>query len=136
MPAEPFVSETSLRFRGTSDSLAASHVEGSECCLIHIDNPLRAEKRTFLNPQVRVGYSAEAYDAAHSQTFLLSSWQILEALWENRIRRWVTSAWLKEWMVRRRVDRWRSISKENEEPGEICLINEMQVLVENGWAHV
>ncbi|KAH8688674.1 cryptococcal mannosyltransferase 1-domain-containing protein [Phaeosphaeriaceae sp. PMI808] len=135
MPAEPFVSKPSLRLRGISDSLATSHLEGSECCLIHIDNPLRVEKRTYVNPQVRVGYSAEAYDAVHSQ-FLLSSWQILQALWENRIRRWVTSPWLKEWRVRRRVDKWRSMGENNEEAGEICLINEMQVLVENGWTHV
>jgi hypothetical protein len=136
MPAGPFVSSPSLQFRGIPDSLAASHLEGSECCLIHIDNPLRVEKRTYVNPQVRVGYSGEAYDAVHPQGLLLSSWQVFKALWENRIRRWTTSPWLKEWEVLRRVERWKSISRENEEAGEICLINEMQVLVENGWAHV
>ncbi|EMD58651.1 hypothetical protein GGP41_006101 [Bipolaris sorokiniana] len=136
MPAEPFVSEPPLRFRGIPDSLAMSHLEGSECCLIHIDNPLRAEKQTYVNPQVRVGYSAEAYDAVNPQRYMLSAWWILKALWENRIRRWVTSPSLKEWRVRRRVNKWRSVTKENEEAGEICLINEMQVLIENGWAHV
>ncbi|KAF2631871.1 glycosyltransferase family 69 protein [Macroventuria anomochaeta] len=136
MPAGPFVSSPSLQFRGIPDSLAASHVEGSECCLIHIDNPLRVEKRTYVNPQVRVGYSGEAYDAVHPQGLLLSSWQVFKALWENRIRRWMTSPWLKEGEVSRRVKRWKSMSRENEEAGEICLINEMQVLVENGWAHV
>ncbi|KAF2626181.1 glycosyltransferase family 69 protein [Macroventuria anomochaeta] len=135
MPAGPFVSSPPLQFRGISDSLAASHLEGSECCLIHIDNPLRVKKRTYVNPQVRVGYSGEAYDAVHPQGLLLSSWQVFKALWENRIRRWVTSPWLKEWKVSRRVGKWKSMSKENEETGEICLINEMQVLVENGWAH-
>jgi hypothetical protein len=29
-----------LRFRGISDSLAKYHLEASECCLIHFDNPL------------------------------------------------------------------------------------------------
>ena len=134
MSAEPFVSNPPLQFRGIPDSLAASHLEGSECCLIHMDNPLRIEKQTYMNPQVRVGYSGEAYDAVHP--LLLSSWQIFKALWENRIRRWATSPWLKEWEVSRRVGKWKRFSKENREAGEICLINEMQVLVENGWAHV
>jgi hypothetical protein len=83
-----------------------------------------------------VGYSGEAYDAIHPQGPLLSSWQIFKALWENRIRRWLTSSWLKEWRVRKRVGNWRQLSKHHEEAGDICLINEMQVLAENGWAHV
>lgn len=129
IPAGPFVSSPSLQFRGISDSLAALHLEGSECCLIHIDNPV--EKRIYVNPQVRVGYSAEAYDAVHSQRLLLFYWQIFTALWENRIRRWVTSPWLKEWEVSR-VGKWKRVSKENEETGQICLVNEMQVLAGNG----
>lgn len=136
MPAGPFVSSPSLQFRGIPDSLAASHLEGSECCLIHTDNPLRVDKRAYLNPQVRVGYNGEAYDVVHSQGLVLSSWQVFKALWENRIRRWTTSPWLKEWEVSRRVARWKSVSRGNEEAGEICLINEMQVLIKNGWAHV
>ncbi|OAQ97990.1 hypothetical protein LLEC1_03544 [Akanthomyces lecanii] len=77
MPADPFVSPTKLRFRGIPDSLALQHLEGSECCLIHADNPL-------------------------SKTL---------------------GAWQKEDSARH-------------EPGVFCLINEMQVLAENGWAHV
>jgi hypothetical protein len=136
MPVEPFVSTPPLSFRGISDSLATLHLEGSECCLIHVDNPLRAEKRTYVNPQVRVGYTSEAYDATHPQELLMSSWQIFKALWENRIRRWVTSPRIKEWRVWKRVQKWKSLSIQHQEAGEICLINEMQVLVENGWAHV
>ena len=136
MPAQPFLSDPPLRFRGISDSLAASHLEGSECCLIHMDNPLRAGKRTYLNPQVLVGYSSEVYHVMHPQQMLLSSWRIGLALWENRIRRWVTSPWIKEWRVRRKVEEWRALSIQHEETGEICLINEMQVLDANGWAHV
>jgi hypothetical protein len=96
MRAEPFVSSHPLQFRDIPDSLAAEHLEGSECCLIHVDNPLRVEKRTYVNPQVRVGYSGEAYDAVHPQGLLLSAWQVFKALWENRIRRWITSPWFKE----------------------------------------
>lgn len=107
MPSRPFVSSPSLQFRSISDSLAAPHLEGSECCLIHIDNPLRVEKETYVNPQVRVGYSGEAYDAVHPQGLLLSPWQVFKALWENRIRRWTTSPRLKEWQVSRRVKTWK-----------------------------
>jgi hypothetical protein len=135
MPAEPFVSGK-LRFRGISDSLAASHLEGSECCLIHIDNPLHTlQKRTYVNPQVRVGYNGKAYDDVHPQVLLQSSWKMYKALWENRFRRWATSPWLKEWKVRSRVAAWRGKTG-GREGGEVCLINEMQVLAENGWAHV
>lgn len=136
MPAGPFVSDPPLRFRGIPDSLAAGHLEGSECCLIHTDNPLRVDKRTYVNPQVRVGYNGEAYDVVRPQGLLLSSWQVFKALWENRVRRWTTSPWLKEWEVSRRVARWTSVSKENKETGQICLTKEMQVLTEYGWAHV
>jgi hypothetical protein len=64
MPAEPFVSSPPLQFRGISDSLAASHLEGSECCFIHVDNPFSVKKRTYVNPQVRVGYNKEAVASA------------------------------------------------------------------------
>ncbi|RYO45305.1 hypothetical protein AA0116_g13378 [Alternaria tenuissima] len=105
-------------------------------CWNGIDNPLRVDKRTYVNPQVRVGYNGEAYDVVRPQGLLLSSWQVFKALWENRVRRWTTSPWLKEWEVSRRVARWTSVSKENKETGQICLTKEMQVLTKNGWAHV
>lgn len=50
-----------LKFRGLPDSLAKSHLEASECCLIHSDNPLRSTKGIFLNPNVRVSYNATTY---------------------------------------------------------------------------
>jgi hypothetical protein len=137
MPAAPFISADPLHFRGVPDSLAKYHVEGSECCLIHADNPLSHKKPIFLNPNVRVGYNPKAYVAVHpAHGVLLSSWQILIALWENRVRRWFTSPWMKEWIVSRRVRNWSAERAGNHEPGTFCLINEMQVLVENGWAHV
>ncbi|KAJ8105383.1 hypothetical protein OPT61_g10212 [Boeremia exigua] len=118
MPAEPFAADPPLRFRGIPDSLSASHLEGSECCLVHVDNPLQARKQTYVNPQVLVGYSGEAYDAVHPQPLLQSSWRISAALWESRVRRWFTSPWLKEWTVRRRVERWRAANKDRKEGGE------------------
>ncbi|KAJ6185974.1 hypothetical protein N7519_007275 [Penicillium mononematosum] len=50
MPASPFIASSPLRFRGIPDSLAEYHLEGSECCLIHTDNPLSVEKGVYLNP--------------------------------------------------------------------------------------
>ncbi|KAL6694867.1 glycosyltransferase family 69 protein [Trichoderma pleuroticola] len=136
MPAEPFVSSTKLRFRAVPDSLAAHHLEGSECCLIHADNPLSKTKGVYLNPRVRVGYNYPAYVATHPPAkSWVSSWDIFTGLWVNRIRRW--TLWSFDgWVVSSRVGRWEKEKSGNREPGEFCLINEMQVLVENGWAHV
>ena len=136
MSADPFISQPPLRFRGITDSLALSHLEGSECCLIHADNPLSGSRGVYLNPNVRVGYSGPAYDAVNPISNWLSLWQGFWALWDNRFRRWTSTPFFKEWVVRRRVKRWKADDKHNQEPGEFCLINEMQVLVENGWAHV
>ncbi len=135
MPAEPFIGEQALRFRGTSDSLAAHHLEGSECCLIHADNPLSATKGIFLSPTVRVGYNVSAYNAMHSPKAVLSPLGIYVALWQNRLMRWFTSPWFKERTVHSRVLKWVEETKEKE-PGEFCLVNEMQVIFERGWKHV
>ena len=138
MSARPFLPPTNLRFRGIPDSLAKFHLEGSECCLIHADNPLSASHGVFVNPRVRVAYSGDAYLATHPPNGVwLSAWEIFYGLWVNRLRRWFTTPIFKEWVVHRRVRNWELENKiENSEAGTRCLINEMQVLVENGWAHV
>ncbi|KAG5664129.1 hypothetical protein HG530_004957 [Fusarium avenaceum] len=136
MPTEPFISSSKLRFRGIPDSLAEHHLEGCECCLIHADNPLSKTRGVYLNPHVRVGYNLAAYQAVHpEQGAWVSTWQIFSGLWINRIMRWV-SAPFDSWVVRRRVAAWEKEGMGRREPGEFCLINEMQVLVERGWAHV
>ena len=145
--ATPFYATTPLRFRGIPDSLASHHLEASECCLIHADNPLSRSRGVWLNPHVRVGYNADAYTAVHPQQGGSATWPTLGAhikgIWWNRIRRWTTPSFLKVWRVGRRVRTWRRMSGggvkgagEGHEPGVFCLINEMQVLVGNGWAHV
>ncbi|PYI06502.1 hypothetical protein BO78DRAFT_116139 [Aspergillus sclerotiicarbonarius CBS 121057] len=136
MPIDPFVSTPPLRFRAISDSLAQSHLEGSECCLIHADNPLSQAMGVYLNPRVRVGYNPAAYAAVHPTGAWLSLQHVTLALWENRLRRWMTTPSLKQLVVRRRISRWQDDHAGEEEPGEFCLINEMQVLADNGWAHV
>ncbi|KAF9733494.1 hypothetical protein PMIN06_009125 [Paraphaeosphaeria minitans] len=137
MPAHVFTGTSPIRFRGIPDSLAATHLEGSECCLIHADNPLSLKEGVFLNPAVRVGYTKEAYDAVRTDESSLSSLTLLARLWENRVRRWITvTPALKSGVVASRVRRWKEGNPENEEPGGFCLINEMQVLRKIGWAHV
>jgi hypothetical protein len=139
MDAAPFYNSSTgspLRFRGIPDSLALSHLEGSECCLIHVDNPLSRSNGVWLNPNVRVGYNSLAYDAVHSTDCWLSSYDILRGLWKNRLRRWITTPWLKSLVVSRRVRAWEAVHRDVKESGTFCLINEMQVLVANGWAHV
>lgn len=149
-----------LLFRGIDDSLADFHLEGSECCLIHADNPLTAQKGVWLNPGVRVGYDAAAYravraTATHSdETMAVSAvtaapgrrypgtfWTIVGA-WSNRLSRWhagVQSS-IEARTVRGRIDQWRAetpaAAELRHEPGEACLINEMQIMWSNGWMHL
>ncbi|KAK1969923.1 hypothetical protein LY78DRAFT_722861 [Colletotrichum sublineola] len=145
MPAAPFlVSRASgrrrLEFRAVPDSLAeGKHLEASECCLIHADNPLSESLGVFLNPRVRVGYSPAAYEATHprdSGDSWLSLWRIVVGTWESRVRRLLTSDQVKKWVVRKRVAEWEAEENGRQEKGVHCLINEGQVLVYNGWAHV
>ncbi|KAL1608179.1 hypothetical protein SLS60_003118 [Paraconiothyrium brasiliense] len=136
MPAQAFTGSNPLRFRGIPDSLASAHVEGSECCLIHADNPLSSKEGVFVNPAVRVGYSRDAYEAMRAGEGTLSSLTLLYRLWENRILRLTTSPVLKTKVVASRMRKWKEEDPRNEEPGDFCLINEMQVLRKIGWAHV
>ncbi|RDL38575.1 uncharacterized protein BP5553_02915 [Venustampulla echinocandica] len=162
---------TRLQFRGIPDSLAASHVEGSECCLIHADNyRLRAEKGVWLNPNVRVTFNASTYPLVNPQGPLPASitsdeelmahvasrrakegrdsmlWpsprEMWRGRWKNRAARWWVglSFWSENMVVRRRVESWIAKGKRSgeirEELGIECLVNEMQVLLQNGWLHV
>lgn len=139
MRAAPFYNDDPpLAFRGIPDSLAESHLEGSECCLIHADNPLSRTRGVWINPSVRVGYNALAYAAANPSVGgpWVSTFEIVYGSWVNRVKRWFTTTWLKETVVRRRVAAWEKESATNLESGPFCLINEMQVLIKNGWAHV
>ncbi|CAG7964712.1 unnamed protein product [Penicillium salamii] len=135
MPAKPFLDHPPLRFRGIPDSLAQLHLEGSECCLIHVDNPL-SEKGVYLNPLVRVGYNGAAYAAVHPIMSWLSAWRIVQGTWTNRVRRLGDTAWLKGEMIRRRIDRWAALDAKHQEDGQICIIDEMQILHRYGWIHV
>jgi hypothetical protein len=142
--AEPFYDHPPLRFRGTPDSLAMSHLEGSECCLVHIDNELSAKRGVWLNPNVRVAYNEEADKAVNPENRIWpTSSEKVKGIWGNRIARWTGSLQrsLERSVMRSRVQRWRRKKERKEEKAlpkdeEVCLINEMQVLITNGWKHL
>lgn len=137
MDATPFYNfASSLAFRGIPDSLAKNHIEGSECCLIHADNPLTPDKGVWLNPDVRVGYSGPANEAIHRSDIWVTMREFVSGIWENRLRRWKFTTWFKKRIVLNRLHAWEREDSNHREPGAHCLINEMQVLVSNGWAHV
>lgn len=135
MDAAPFYSDN-LTFRGIPDGLAAKHVEGSECCLIHADNTLSRTKGVWLNTRVRVGYTGKAYDTVNPGSVWLSTLDIFRGLWKNRFTRWFTTLWYQNWIIRWRLSDWEKQDPSHEEVRQICLANEMQVLVANGWAHL
>lgn len=137
MKAESFYQDPRLSFRGVPDGLAKSHVEGSECCLIHTDNPMTPVHGVWLNPNVRVGYSSRAYEDMNlgSSSNRASLYSVARGLWMNRLLRWFTTPWFKEAVIRYLVSEWEGLTS-SRETGVPCLINEMQVLVANGWAHV
>lgn len=132
-----------LTFRGIPDSLSLQHLEASESCLIHIDNPLSKDLGVWMNPHVRVGYNGAA-DAAIHPSFGMSPWpgklRRVWGIWGNRLVRWMGwgKRWSEGWTVRQRVQRWVEEGErgQREERGVACLVNEMQVLIKNGWAHV
>jgi hypothetical protein len=140
--AAPFYADIALSFRGIPDSLALHHLEGSECCLIHADNPLSAEKGVWLNPNVRVGYNREAYDAvnANGNRNWPGTWERVHGRWMNRSARLLgIPLWDTEYFtVRWRLWSWKAERRNQlrDEVGLHCLVNEMHVLVSNGWAHV
>ncbi|KAL6353097.1 hypothetical protein LRP88_13585 [Fusarium phalaenopsidis] len=136
MPAASFVGDQGLTFRAIDDSFAAKHLEGSECCLIHADNPESQTRGVYLNPNVRVGYDRRAYELIHPSGSWLTHTQILSGLWKSRLARWFTTPWFKEWWVRSLEREWQRQNPGRSENGMMCVINEMQVLVHNGWAHV
>lgn len=138
--AAPFQQgEGSLSFRTIPDSLAQYHVEASECCVVHYDNPLSLSKGVFINPGVRVAYSAEAYRAvASSPTKTKGNWPTgYELQWGNWRGKWIRW-WARDWAaaikVWSRVMRWRRDYPGVEEPALNCVSDLAMVLTGNGWA--
>ncbi|CAK7566702.1 MAG: hypothetical protein SEPTF4163_004653 [Sporothrix epigloea] len=159
-----------LLFRGVDDSLAEFHLEGSECCLIHADNPLSRfsdvstsssgwrqsavndnpetskDIGVWLNPNVRVAYSAPVYQQVRAggggSGVFPSGFSAVYGTWVNRWQRALSSVQfvLEGQTVLNRLRRWRAETPAGEqprhEPGAVCLINEMQIMWQNGWKHL
>lgn len=141
--AAPFYADPPLKFRGLPDSLADLHLEASECCLIHADNALSTEqeKGVWLNPNVRVGYNEEAYQDIRGHKFPGVAATVTGA-WINRWQRWRGSVQqtLEQIPVQTRLAQWRESVPDGGlpriEPGDFCIINEMQIMWQNGWKHL
>jgi hypothetical protein len=130
--AAPFLSPRNLRFRGIADDLASAHLEGSECCLVHYDNERSEVDGVWVNPNVRVGYTAAAYEGIREWP---KTWDRIRGrnmgLWTALLR----LPW-RDGKVVTRVGEWERKGAGNFEPGVDCLIDEMHVLVERVWKHV
>ena len=135
-----------LPFRSIPDSLASSHTEASECCLINADLTTSGHNNhgIYINPAVRVGYTELAYNQTHfgeSETFI-SARQYVMAMWLHRLNRVRTESAEKGMrVVRRRLETWKGevemglTREKREEYGEMCLVDEMHLLIWNGWKH-
>lgn len=142
--AAPFYNNPPLKFRAIPDTLAEMHLEGSECCLIHADNPLVKDNGVWLNPNIRVAYREEANAIVNPDN---GEWPTaagkMQGIWANRWIWWTGWPWRwhAERKVSRRLKQWEVGERKNGEveriePGRICLVDEMQVLLSNGWMHV
>lgn len=141
--ADSFYRPNSMLFRGIPDSLAAYHLEASECCLINTDIARGLWWRgVWLNPNVRVSYNEESDKIVRTAS----------GVWPGGLMK-VLGIWKIRWaslfgglgraharkVVRQRVERWEMQAPKGEkiiESGESCIVDEMQVLVDNGWKHV
>ncbi|EWC48789.1 hypothetical protein DRE_00094 [Drechslerella stenobrocha 248] len=128
--AAPFLRpQNPLRFRAVDDSLAVSHVEGSECCLIHADNAKhgfhsRQRAGVWVNPMVRVGYNFPAYQY---QRLHMYSWPEYLISLPVRVGVWLLRMpWSKE-QVSARIKEWKGEEAGRDEPGDFCLVDEMHV---------
>lgn len=132
--AEPFQSnENPLRFRSIPDSLAEYHVEASECCLIHYDNPLSETIGVWINPAVRVGYSPAAHIAVSS-----GEWPTKHELrWGNWKSKWTW--WIRDpgplLKVSLRRWQWRRRYPDFKEPGLACVEDLAMVVTGDGWRY-
>ncbi|EPE31972.1 hypothetical protein GLAREA_12054 [Glarea lozoyensis ATCC 20868] len=125
-----------LKFRRVPDGLAERHVEGSECCLIHVDD--RDGKGVWVNPDVKVAYGGTADGVVNPEGGVWPGWGgRVVGVWLNRGVRVLggLGRWIEKRKIEGRVRGWERGGGE-EEKGVECLVDEMQVLVPNGWMHL
>lgn len=130
-----------LSFREKHDRLAEDHVEGSDCCLIHADMALLGigDAGVWVDPGVRVGYNEDAYSAVQPEgpAEFITTREYILGVWVNRLKSWLTTEWFKKRTIAERIQHWRrktpKAGPERSELGQMCLVDEMQVLVDNGY---
>ena len=106
---------------------------------------MSASKGVWLNPNVRVTYNNVSDAIVNPKGG--GTWPTrgvkLKGVWTYRWIHW--SQWLLRWLRDRRVStrfqQWKNEPRqegedEHVEPGAACLVDEMQVLLSNGWKHV
>lgn len=138
-----------LRFRGLPDSLAVMGLEASECCLIHADLIARkqAQKGIFINPAARSGYERAAWDLTHlpPDDNFVSLYQYISGVYYMRLARWKidgvsSSAGQNMRRIYEKIAGWadtgKALGETREEVGDYCAIEEMHILIWNGWKHV
>ncbi|KAL8835215.1 MAG: hypothetical protein Q9170_003411 [Blastenia crenularia] len=131
--------ENPLKFRGIPDSLAQYHVEASECCTVHYDNPLTSSLGVWINPAVRVGYSSAAYNAVQTGD-RQPNWPTRSELrWGHWKSKWIWRLQdpgfsLSIWKTRYRLRQWQRNHPQELEPGLACASDLAMVLTSNGWA--
>jgi hypothetical protein len=152
--AAPFYADPPLRFRAVPDDLAQRHVDASERCLVHADNPMSTSHGVWLNPRARVArgkyaravrYTSWSSDgAAAAVAGRYPGWAgALLGVWVHRFARWTgveQSIMSGEAVVRSRVRDWSVENPELEghdvNAGMPCLMDNMQVLRKEGWADI
>ncbi|KAF8864502.1 hypothetical protein BDZ45DRAFT_701674 [Acephala macrosclerotiorum] len=78
----------------------------------------------------------------HSTTSCYYDFEKWTGIWNNRWARWTgfPRRITEQYIVDKRIERWRNETqqrgKNHDHIRAQCIINEMQVLVQNGWAHV
>ncbi|KAH6888372.1 cryptococcal mannosyltransferase 1-domain-containing protein [Coprinopsis sp. MPI-PUGE-AT-0042] len=116
------------------DAKPFHHVEASECCLIHADNPESKRKGVWVNPHVRVAYHEDAY-------LLMRNWPTLKdkvtGAWFNFRNDFSGMPYPKEWITNA-VKNWleEDATREGSEPGLFCLEDQMQILTAQSWQTV
>lgn len=131
--AEPFQSTSEpLRFRSIPDSLAKFHVEASECCLIHYDNPISSTVGVWINPDVRVGYSSEAYAAVTRGGEWPSTSELRWGKWKSKWTWWIRDP-IPHLKTSLRVWLWRRRFPNISEPGIACVQDIAMVITADGW---
>ena len=91
-----------------------------------------------------MGYNAKAYGKVNPRNGVWpGKVRKLWGVWGNRVVRWM-GGWGRHGekrLVEKRLEEWRTEERqpgeeEHVEVGQQCIVNEMQVLVGNGWEHV